>query len=107
VAMKTRIHYAWIVLGTVTLVILATSGTRSSFGVFIKPLEQEFGWDRTSMSAVAALSLFLYDRFGSYTVAFNSAAVMAFVATALVLAIQERPLTGPARPIVVAPAAGA
>jgi MFS family permease len=61
---KGRIHYAWIVLGTVLM--LAASGVRSSFGVFIKPLEAEFGWDRTSMSAVAALSLFLYGAVGPF-----------------------------------------
>jgi MFS family permease len=55
-----RIHPAWIVLGAVTFVLLATSGVRSSFGVFIKPMESEFGWDRTSLSLVASLSLFLY-----------------------------------------------
>ena len=63
---KGRIHYAWIVLGAVTVLMLAASGVRSSFGVFIKPMETEFGWDRTSMSAVAALSLFLYGAVGPF-----------------------------------------
>ncbi len=54
-----RIHYAWIVLGALTLIMIITSGLRSVFGVFIPPLESEFGWDRTSLSGVAALSLFL------------------------------------------------
>jgi MFS family permease len=61
-----RIHYAWVVLGAVTLVLLATSGVRSSFGVFIKPMEAEFGWDRTSLSIVASLSLFLYGAVGPF-----------------------------------------
>ena len=61
-----RIHYAWIVLGAITVLMLAASGVRSSFGVFIKPMEAEFGWDRTSMSAVAALSLFLYGAVGPF-----------------------------------------
>jgi MFS family permease len=61
-----RIHYAWVVLGAVTVLMLAASGVRSSFGVFIKPMEAEFGWDRTSMSAVAALSLFLYGAVGPF-----------------------------------------
>jgi predicted MFS family arabinose efflux permease len=41
----------------------------------------------------------LYDRFGDYTIAFHSAAVMAFVATGLVLAIREQPRAG--RPLAV------
>jgi predicted MFS family arabinose efflux permease len=44
---------------------------------------------------------YLYDRLGNYTVAFHSAALMAFVATALVLAIRERPVTGEPAPLVV------
>ncbi|MGH2347976.1 MAG: MFS transporter, partial [bacterium] len=35
---------------------------------------------------------FLYDRFGNYTLAFHSAAALAFLATAMVLAIRERPM---------------
>jgi len=49
---------------------------------------------------------YLYDRFGDYTVAFHSAAVMAFVATGLVLAIRERPVTRRPSPVpAVSPAA--
>lgn len=59
-----RVHYAWVVLGTVTLMMLAASGVRASFGVFIEPVEAEFGWGRTSMSAVASLSLLLYGAIG-------------------------------------------
>lgn len=51
-----RIHYAWVVLGATALVMLAASGVRSAFGVFIKPMEAEFGWDRTALSAVASLA---------------------------------------------------
>ncbi|MGH7429032.1 MAG: MFS transporter [Candidatus Methylomirabilaceae bacterium] len=36
----------------------------------------------------------LYDRFGNYTIAFHSAAALAFLATAMVLAIRERPVRG-------------
>jgi MFS family permease len=60
------LHYGWVVLGAVVVMLLATSGIRSSFGVFIRPMEQEFGWDRTSLSAVAALSLFLYGAAGPF-----------------------------------------
>ncbi len=55
-----RIHYAWIVLGVLVVQLIAASGLRSTFGVFIKPLEAEFGWSRASLSAAAALSLLLF-----------------------------------------------
>lgn len=54
-----RIHYAWVVLSVLAVVLIATSGLRAVFGVFIKPLETEFGWSRTSLSGAAALSLFV------------------------------------------------
>lgn len=59
-----RYHRAWIVLGATSLVLLGASGVRSSFGVFIKPLEAEFGSGRTSLSTIAALSLLLYGAVG-------------------------------------------
>lgn len=61
-----RLHYAWVVLGAVTFLLMGASGIRSSFGVFIKPLEAEFGWDRTSLSVVASLSLLLYGAAGPF-----------------------------------------
>src|SRR5262249_5907398 len=54
-----RFHYAWVVLGGTALAILAASGLRSAFGVFIQPMEAEFGWDRTALSLVASLSFLL------------------------------------------------
>jgi MFS family permease len=54
-----RIHPAWIVLGAVTLCMMAGSGLRSVFGVYIKPMEAEFGWGRGALSGAAAISLLL------------------------------------------------
>lgn len=59
-----KIHYAWIVAGITVLAILTGSGVRSSFGVFIKPMEREMGWDRASVSIAASLSLFLQGAIG-------------------------------------------
>jgi MFS family permease len=58
--MRRRIHYAWIVLGVLVVVMIAAGGLRSTFGVFIKPIEGELGWSRTSLSIAAALSLLVY-----------------------------------------------
>src|SRR5262249_43086978 len=107
-----RLHYGWIVLGTMTVLLLAASGVRSSFGVFIKPMEAEFGWDRTSMSVVAAMSLFFYgavgpfvgrlaDRFGPRGILAASAVLIgagtvgtATVVTLWQLSLTAGPLTG-------------
>jgi len=62
--MGKRIHYAWVIAGITVVTLMASSGVRSTFGVFIKPLEQEFGWGRAGLSLVAALSLFIYGAAG-------------------------------------------
>src|SRR5215467_3656379 len=54
-----RVHPAWIVLGAVTVCMLSASGIRSGFGVYIKPMEAEFGWGRGALSGAAAVSLLL------------------------------------------------
>lgn len=59
-----RLHYAWIVLGAVVIIMLLASGLRAIFGVFIKPLEAAFGWDRASLSGAAAVSLLLLGAVG-------------------------------------------
>ena len=61
---KGQLHYAWVMVAVVALVMAASSGVRNSFGVFIRPLEEEFGWSRTTLSVVASLSLFLYGAVG-------------------------------------------
>ena len=82
-----RAHYAWVILGGVSLALLAASGVRSAFGVFIKPMEAEFGWDRTALSLVAALGFVfngasgpvvgrLADRWGSRIVLASSGVLL-------------------------------
>ncbi|MBI2371172.1 MAG: MFS transporter [Deltaproteobacteria bacterium] len=58
------LHYAWVMAGMTFLALLSASGVRSSFGVFIKPMEREFGWDRATLSLAASLSLFLFGAVG-------------------------------------------
>ena len=66
IATRTRVHYGWIVLGAVFLIMLTASGLRAVLGVFIKPMEAEFGWDRSAMSQVAAISLLLVGAIGPF-----------------------------------------
>jgi MFS family permease len=39
--------------------MMTASGVRTAFGVYVKPMEAEFGWTRAALSEVAALSLLL------------------------------------------------
>ena len=61
-----RPHPAWIVLAAVTVCMMAGTGLRSSFGVYIKPMEAEFGWGRGALSGAAAISLLLLGAVGPF-----------------------------------------
>jgi MFS family permease len=62
-----RIHPAWVVLGALGVCMLASSGLRAVFGVYIKPMEAEFGWSRSAISGVAAMSLLFLGAVGPLT----------------------------------------
>jgi MFS family permease len=59
-----RLHPAWIVLGALTICLMAATGIRAVFGVYIKPMEAEMGWSRGGLSGAAALSLLLLGAVG-------------------------------------------
>src|SRR5437899_12049241 len=61
-----RVHPAWIVLGALAVCRLAGSGLRAVFGVYIKPMEAEFGWSRGALSGAAAVSLLLLGAVGPF-----------------------------------------
>src|SRR5262249_55041566 len=65
-ASRAKRHYRWVILGALLAIPLVASGLRAIFGVFIKPMEATFGWDRASLSGVAALSLFLLGAVGPF-----------------------------------------
>src|SRR5438552_7227427 len=97
--MARRLHYAWVVLAVTVVIMIAGNGVRSTFGVFIKPMEAEFGWTRTSLSLAAALSLLVLgavapfagrmaDLWGARAVFTISLALMAVGTVASALATQ-------------------
>jgi sugar phosphate permease len=55
-----RLHYAWIILAVTFVALAVGMGARSTWGIFVKPLEAEFGVSRAATSAVAAVSLLLF-----------------------------------------------
>jgi MFS family permease len=61
-----RLHPAWIVVGAVTLCLLASSGLRATFAVYIKPIEAEMGWSRGALSMAAAISILLLGAIGPF-----------------------------------------
>ena len=47
---KPRIYYGWYLVAAVFFIALVTTGARSAVGIFIIPMSDEFGWDRTTIS---------------------------------------------------------
>ncbi|WHY69423.1 MFS transporter [Neobacillus sp. SuZ13] len=64
-----RIHYSWYILVITFFSIIVAGIVMSSSGVFIDPLENEFGWDRSIIALAFAISLFLYGISGPFMAA--------------------------------------
>lgn len=78
------IHYGWVVVGVTFLVMLVTAGAVGAPGVFIGPLEKEFGWRRDEISSALAIRFALFGLIGPFAAAFmNRFGVRRVVLTAL------------------------
>jgi predicted MFS family arabinose efflux permease len=54
---QNRIFYGWILVASIWLIVVVSSGIFISFGVFLNPLLQSFGWTRATVSL--AYSIFM------------------------------------------------
>jgi sugar phosphate permease len=61
-----RVHYAWIVAAVTFVVLLITAAIRATPGLFLVPLEAEFGWGRTTISASIAVNIALFGLIGPF-----------------------------------------
>ena len=90
------IFYGWYIVATCIFVAFVTNGARNSFGIFVLPMSEEFGWSRGEISFAAALGLMvngltqpfmgqLLDRFGGRRVIVSSLVVFGLVTMVLSL----------------------
>ena len=63
---RRRPHSAWIVLAVTFFALLAGAGIRATPSVLIVPLEQEFGWTRSTISLAISVNIFLYGLMGPF-----------------------------------------
>jgi sugar phosphate permease len=63
------VHYAWIVAGVTFVVMLVTAGVRATPGLFMVPLEAEFGWSRATISLAIAVNIALFGLIGPFAAA--------------------------------------
>ncbi|AKQ56126.1 membrane transport protein [Bordetella hinzii] len=62
-------HYAFVVVAVIFFALLVSAGLRSTPGVLLTPLQEDFGWSRATISAAAALGIFLYGLVGPFAAA--------------------------------------
>ncbi|MFJ1151322.1 MFS transporter [Bordetella bronchiseptica] len=61
--------YAFVVVAMIFFSLLVSAGLRSTPSVLIVPLEQAFGWSRSTISLAAAIGIFLYGLAGPFAAA--------------------------------------
>jgi MFS family permease len=67
---RRNVHYGWVVVGATFLTMLITAGTVGAPGVFIVPLQKEFGWTTSEISTALAIRLALFGLIGPFAAAF-------------------------------------
>jgi MFS family permease len=65
-ARATSLHYAWVVVAITFVILLVSAGVRAVPAVLMLPLEQEFGWLRTTTSAALSVNILLYGITGPF-----------------------------------------
>ena len=65
-----RLHYAWVVAGVGFVTLITAAGFRSTTGILIVPLQDEFGWSRATISFAVAINLVIYGLGGPFAAAF-------------------------------------
>src|ERR1700730_9485294 len=57
---RRNIHYGWVMVGVTFLTALITAGTVGAPGVFIAPLQHEFGWSTAEISSALSIRFILF-----------------------------------------------
>jgi MFS family permease len=66
---RRNIHYGWIMVGVTFLTALITAGAVGAPGVFIVPLQKEFGWTTAEISSALSLRFVLFGLMAPFTAA--------------------------------------
>ena len=54
-AMSDRRSYGWVIVAASFVLLIGSFGTQMCFGLFLKPLAEEFGWSRAGVSGAMSL----------------------------------------------------
>lgn len=81
-----RLHPAWIVAAVAFLALVGAAGFRAAPGVLMVPLQREFGWSTTVLSAAVSINLVLFGLTAPFAAALMERfGIRAVTATALVM----------------------
>ncbi|QHW31117.1 MFS transporter [Paenibacillus rhizovicinus] len=64
-----KLYYGWIVVLVAFVTLLVSAGIRSMPSIFMVPFETEFGWERSGISGVISVGIFLYGLVGPFSAA--------------------------------------
>jgi len=64
-----KIYYGWIVVGITCLVLLTSAGIRSTPGILMVPLQEEFHWSPATIGFAVSINLILYGCIGPFAAA--------------------------------------
>src|SRR5436190_21357330 len=92
---RRNIHYGWVMVGVTFLTAVITAGTVGAPGVFIVPLQKEFGWSTAEISSALSIRFILFglmapfaaalhNRFGLRNVTLSA---LVIVASALIISL--------------------
>ena len=83
---RRRLHPAWTVAAVAFLALVGAAGFRAAPGVLMVPLQQEFGWSTTVLSAAVSINLVLFGLTAPFAAALMERfGIRTVTATALVL----------------------
>ena len=68
-----RVHYAWVVAAVGFVTLITAAGFRSTPGVLIVPLQDEFGWSRATIRFAISVNLIFYGLGGPFAAGSSSA----------------------------------
>jgi len=69
---RRKIHYGWVMVGVTFLTALITAGTVGAPGVFIVPLQKEFGWTTVEISSALSIRFILYGLMAPFAAALHN-----------------------------------
>ncbi len=65
-----RVHYSWLIAAVGLVTLITAAGFRSTTGILIVPLQDEFGWSRATIGFAIAINLVVYGLGGPFAAAF-------------------------------------